>query len=60
MLNVAVNKAIQNPKIRERMESLGMDIVSADRRSPEYLQKFVRDEIERWAPAVSASGLSID
>ena len=60
VLNVAVNKAIQNPKIRERMESLGMEIVSAERRSPEYLQKFVRDEIERWAPAVRASGLSID
>ena len=59
-LNVAVNKAVQNPKIRERMESLGMEIVSAERRSPEYLQKFVREEIERWAPAVRASGLSID
>ena len=60
VLNDAVNKAIQNPKIRERMDSLGMDIVSSDRRSPEYLQKFVRDEIERWAPAVRASGMSID
>ncbi len=60
VLNDAVNKAIQNPKIRERMDSLGMDIVSSDRRSPEYLQKFVREEIERWAPAVRASGMSID
>ncbi|MEW6452381.1 MAG: tripartite tricarboxylate transporter substrate binding protein [Pseudomonadota bacterium] len=60
VLNEAANKAVQNPRVRERMESLGMDIVSVDRRSPEYLLKFVRDEVERWAPAVRASGLSIE
>ena len=60
MLNDAINKAVQNPKVRERMESLGMDLVAPERRSPSYLQGFVREEIERWAPSVRASGLIIE
>ncbi len=60
VLNDAANRAIQIPRIRERMESLGMEIVATERQSPEYLNKFVREEIDWWAPAVKASGLSIE
>lgn len=60
VLNEAVNKAVTTPKVRERMESLGMDLVAPERQSPAYLHKLVRDEIQRWAPAVRASGLSIE
>ena len=60
MLNLAVTQALVHPKVRDRMESLGMSLVSAERRSPEYLSIFVREEVGRWAPAIRASGLSIE
>ena len=60
VLNDAINKAVMDPRVRERMENLGMDLVTPERQSPAYLGKLVRDEIERWAPAVRASGLSIE
>lgn len=60
VLNDAINKAVMNSRVRERLENLGMDLVTPERQSPDYLQKLVREEIERWAPAVRASGLSIE
>jgi tripartite-type tricarboxylate transporter receptor subunit TctC len=60
ILNEAAVQALHHPKVRDRMDSLGMTVVSAERRSPEYLAAFVRDEVSRWAPAIRASGLSIE
>jgi hypothetical protein len=35
-------------------------VVVADRRSPDYLRKFVASETEKWAATIRASGVSID
>jgi hypothetical protein len=35
-------------------------LVPAERRSPEYLQKFVEREIEKWAAPIKAAGISVD
>ena len=59
-LNRAVGEALDNPSVRERLEALGEEIAPPERRSPEYLAKFVADEITRWRGPIKASGVSAD
>ena len=59
-LNKAANETLDNPVMRKRLEELGLEIVPAERRTPEYLAKFLSDEIERWAKPIKAAGISMD
>jgi len=59
-LNEATVQAMATPAVRERLESLGATIVSADRATPQYLAQFVKSEIEKWAAPIKASGASGD
>jgi tripartite-type tricarboxylate transporter receptor subunit TctC len=59
-LNRAMSETLDNPAIRKRLEELGLEIVPPERRAPEYLAKFVPEEIERWAKPVHAAGISAD
>jgi len=59
-LNKAMTDTLDDPAIRKRLEELGLEIVPPERRSPEYLAKFVPEEIERWAKPVHAAGISAD
>jgi tripartite-type tricarboxylate transporter receptor subunit TctC len=59
-LNRAMSETLDNPAIRKRLEELGLEIVPPERRTPEYLAKFVPEEIERWAKPVHAAGISAD
>jgi tripartite-type tricarboxylate transporter receptor subunit TctC len=59
-LHDAAIEAMSTPWVRERMQAIGTDLVSDDRRSPEYLQRFVASEIEKWAAPIRASGVSAD
>lgn len=52
--------AIDTPAVRERFKSIGVTVTAPARRSSEYLNKFVADELERWAPPIKASGVSIE
>jgi len=35
-------------------------IVPEDRATPEYLGKFVKSEIDKWAGPIKASGVTVD
>ena len=59
-LNKAMSDTIDDPLIRKRLEELGLEIVPPERRSPEYLAKFVPQEIERWAKPIREAGISAD
>ena len=59
-MNAAVRKALDNPALQARFDSIGLISAAPDRRSPEYLRKFLQTEIERWAAPVKASGVSSD
>jgi len=59
-LNDATSQAIDTPAIKERLHELGVTGVAPERRSPEYLAKFVVDEIARWAGPIKANGLQMD
>jgi tripartite-type tricarboxylate transporter receptor subunit TctC len=58
-LNDAINKAIDTPAVRERLQAMGVTVATPDRRSPEYMAKFVRSEIEKWAGPIKASGAQV-
>ena len=59
-LNDAMVQAMKTPAVKEKLEGLGAVLVSDDRTSPEYLAKFVREEIAKWAAPIKASGVSVD
>ena len=54
----AVNDMLDDPAIRKRLEDLGLEIVPPERRGPEYLARFVPEEIERWAKVVKAARIT--
>ena len=59
-MNAAVNKALDNPALRERLDTIGLIPGGPDRRSPEYLRQFINAEVEKWAGPVKAGGLQVD
>jgi hypothetical protein len=55
-LNAAINRSLESPALRQRLEELGIEIVPPERRTPEYLARFLPEEIERWAKPIRAAG----
>jgi len=59
-LNKAMSDTLDDPAVRARLEELGLEIVPPERRTPEYLAKYLPAEIERWAKPIRAAGISAD
>ncbi len=59
-LNKAMSDTLDDPAIRERLEDLGLEIATPERRTPEYLATFLAAEVERWGKVVHAAGISAD
>jgi len=59
-LNKAMGDMLDNPSVRKRLEDLGLEIVPLERRSPEYLARFLPEEIERWGKIIRTAGISAD
>jgi len=59
-LNAALNKALDNPVLKKRLEDIGLEIPIPSRRTPEYLAKFTAEETKRWEGPVKASGVQFD
>ena len=57
-LHGATVAAMNTPSVQQRLQELGATVVAPERRSPEYLQKFVESEITRWATVIKASGVT--
>jgi tripartite-type tricarboxylate transporter receptor subunit TctC len=53
-------EAMNTPAIQERIKEIGGSVVASERRSPEYLKRFVEAEIAKWAAPIKASGISMD
>ena len=56
----ATGAALDLPDMRVRLEKAGLNISVPERRTPEYLGKFLPEEIERWSKAIQAAGISVD
>jgi tripartite-type tricarboxylate transporter receptor subunit TctC len=59
-LNQVAHAAMDTPAIKQRMLEVGVTGVAKERRSPEYLAKFVADEVQRWEGPIKAAGLQIE
>lgn len=59
-LNKATNDMLEDPVMAKRLEDLGLDIVPPEQRTPEYLAKFLPEDIARWSKVIKAAGISAD
>ena len=59
-LNAATVAAMNTPDVQQQLRAAGTTIVTPDRRSPDYLAGFVREEIAKWAAVIKAAGVSAD
>jgi len=59
-LGDATNAAMDDPLIKTRMRDIGVNGVAPERRTPEYLAKYVADEIARWEAPIKQGGLQVD
>jgi tripartite-type tricarboxylate transporter receptor subunit TctC len=59
-MRAAVEKAVARPDIKQKMESLGLEILPPDERTPAYATKFLAQDIERWGKVIKAAGISVD
>jgi tripartite-type tricarboxylate transporter receptor subunit TctC len=59
-LNKALSDTLDTPLVRERLEGLGMSIPPPERRSPEYLARFLASEIEKWSGPIKAANITFD
>ena len=56
-LHDATVATMDSPSIIQWMKQNGADLAAPDRRSPDYLQKFVESEIVKWAGPIKAAGV---
>jgi tripartite-type tricarboxylate transporter receptor subunit TctC len=59
-LNKAVGTMLDRPDVQARLDNIGIVVPPPENRSPEYLAKFVRSEIETWAAPIKASGVVLE
>ena len=59
-LVAVTHEAIDTPATKARMLEIGVTGVVPERRSPEYLAKFVVDEVARWEEPIKAAGLQVE
>ena len=55
--NQAVVASLASPKVRERLESQGMEIATREKQTPESLGAIQRAEIKKWWPIIEAAGI---
>jgi tripartite-type tricarboxylate transporter receptor subunit TctC len=59
-LHDAAVAAMETPAMQKRLVTIGSDLVAPERRSSEYLGRFVASEIEKWSVAIKAAGVQIE
>jgi tripartite-type tricarboxylate transporter receptor subunit TctC len=59
-LNAALNETLDTPNVKDRLAGMGVMLPGPDRRSPEYMAQFVRDEIKKWEDPIKKSGAQVD
>lgn len=59
-MTAATAETLDSKATQDRLKKAGVSVVGPERRSPEYLKKFVDSEIANWAATIKASGVSLD
>jgi tripartite-type tricarboxylate transporter receptor subunit TctC len=56
----AIEAVLNKPDTRAKMEQMGLEVLPPEQRTPEYLAKFLKQDIERWGKVTKAAGISVD
>jgi hypothetical protein len=59
-LHNAIVVTMSSHSTKERLKEFGSVLVAPARRSPEYLQKFIQSEIEKWAAVIKAASIKTE
>jgi tripartite-type tricarboxylate transporter receptor subunit TctC len=59
-VNKAMNTMIEDPAMRKRLEELGLEILPADQRTPEYLAKYLAEDVARWKKVIVQAGIPVE
>jgi tripartite-type tricarboxylate transporter receptor subunit TctC len=59
-LNDAMVATLATPAVKERLQSLGANVVSPNQMTPAYLADFQKKEIDKWATPIKSSGVAVD
>ena len=59
-LNAALKVAIADPGFKDALAKLGSVPVTADKATPEALQKHLKAEIDKWGPVIKKAGVYAD
>ncbi len=56
-INSAINAAMQDPAVQQRLKTAGLDAVGG---TPEAFGKLITDEAAKWEPIIQRSGAKLD
>ena len=56
----AIETVLSKPDIRAKMESMGLEILPPEQRTPQYLAQFLKQDVERWGKVIKDAGISVD
>jgi tripartite-type tricarboxylate transporter receptor subunit TctC len=59
-MNAAVRTALKDPDVIKRMDDLGAEIVPDATNTPQALQVWLKQEIDKWGPVIRAGGKFAD
>ena len=59
-MHKAIETMIARPDIRQKLETLGLEILPPEQRTTAYLAKFLKEDVERWGKVIQAAGISVD
>jgi tripartite-type tricarboxylate transporter receptor subunit TctC len=59
-LNAALVRGLADPKARQRIADLGLEVPPSGEQVPEVLRRLQRDDIAKWWPIITAAGIKIN
>jgi len=59
-LRQAIIATMDTPAVQKRFNELGATMVPPEQRTPDYLQKFVEAEIQKWAATIKAANIKAE
>jgi tripartite-type tricarboxylate transporter receptor subunit TctC len=57
-LHAVTQEVLVLPAVQKRLKELGLDVPPEAERSPAFLAKLVKQELDKWGPPIRAAGLS--
>jgi putative tricarboxylic transport membrane protein len=59
-LSAALQEALRDPEVKNRLTTAGAETVSSERARPEALRAHLKLEIDRWTPIIMKAGVSAE